>query len=288
VVESFLLALGLDAMAWIRQAMGDTEAALEVMDEAYGMLPATAVARHIYPGEAWRARLLLALGRAGEAARWTEERGLATDDAISYQRERDYLVLVRVLLARQEAVGAVRLLERLDALADSQGRIESLIEIRALRALATHAVGDHQGALTALAEALALARPEGYIRVLADEGAPMAALLRSLVRARQRGRAPAVSPAAREHVNRVVGAFRPAVGHPEQPAAAASGLEPLTRRELEVLGFVAAGHPNREIAGELVVTLETVKKHLSHIFDKLGAANRSEAVARARELRLIP
>jgi len=67
--------------------------------------------------------------------------------------------------------------------------------------------------------------------------------------------------------------------------AARSGL---TRRELEVLGFVAAGRPNREIADELVVTLETVKKHLSHIFDKLGAANRTEAVARARELRLIP
>ena len=289
VVESFLLALGLDAMAWIRQAMGDTEAALEVMDEAYGMLPATAVARHIYPGEAWRARLLLALGRAGEAARWTEERGLTADDAISYQRERDHLVLARVLLARPEPARAMQLLGRLDALAASQGRTESLIEIRALRALATHAGGDHQGALTALAEALALARPEGYVRVFADEGLPMAALLRSLVRARQRGRAAPVSPAAREHVNRVVGAFRPPVGHLEQPPAAASGLlEPLTRRELEVLGLVAVGRPNREIAGELVVTLETVKKHLSHIFDKLGAANRSEAVARARELRLIP
>jgi LuxR family maltose regulon positive regulatory protein len=89
-------------------------------------------------------------------------------------------------------------------------------------------------------------------------------------------------------VNRVVEAFRPPVEHPENPASAASGLmEPLTRRELEVLGLVAAGRPNREIADELVVTLETVKKHLSHIFDKLGAANRTEAVARARELRLI-
>jgi LuxR family transcriptional regulator, maltose regulon positive regulatory protein len=55
-----------------------------------------------------------------------------------------------------------------------------------------------------------------------------------------------------------------------------------------VLRLLAAGRPNREIAQELVVTLETVKKHASHIFDKLGAANRTEAVARARELRLIP
>jgi LuxR family maltose regulon positive regulatory protein len=289
VVESFLLALGLDAMAWIQQAMGNAEAALEIMDEAYGMLPATAVARHIYPGAAWRARLLLALGRAGEAARWTEERGLTADDAISYQRERDYLVLARVLLGRQDPAGALRLLERLDALAASQGRTESLIEIQALRSLATHAVGDHQGALTALAQALALAWPQGYVRVFADEGPQMAALLQSLIRARQRGHAAAASPSAREHLNRIIRAFGSPMGSLEEPVSAPSGLvEPLTRRELEVLALVAAGRPNREIADELVVTLDTVKKHLSHIFDKLGAANRTEAVAQARTLRLIP
>jgi LuxR family maltose regulon positive regulatory protein len=117
----------------------------------------------------------------------------------------------------------------------------------------------------------------------------MAALLQSLIRARRRGGVVAVPPAARHHLNRVVRAFRSPIGQPERPAPAASGLlESLTGRELEVLGLVAAGRPNREIADELVVTLETVKKHLSHVFDKLGAANRSEAVARARELRLIP
>jgi LuxR family maltose regulon positive regulatory protein len=92
-------------------------------------------------------------------------------------------------------------------------------------------------------------------------------------------------------VNQVVRAFRPPGGHPETPGAApvATGLiEPLTRRELEVLGFMAAGRRNAQIADELVVTLDTVKRHVSHIFDKLGAANRTEAVARARELRLIP
>jgi LuxR family maltose regulon positive regulatory protein len=257
--------------------------------EAYGVLPTPAVARHIYPGEAWRARLLLALGRVGEAARWTEERGLTADDAVSYQRERDYLVLARVVLARHDPAGALRLLERLDALAASQGRTESLIEIRALRSLAMQAAGDHQGALTALAEALTLARPEGYVRVFADEGPQMAALLQSLVRARQRGRVAAAPPAARDHQNRVIRAFRSPIGQPERPAPAAGGLpENLTSRELEVLGLVAAGRPNREIAEELVVTLETVKKHLSHVFDKLGAANRTEAVARAREFRLIP
>jgi LuxR family maltose regulon positive regulatory protein len=290
MVESFLLALALDALAWIRQAMGDTQAAQQAMDEAYGMLPVTAVARHIYPSEAWRARLLLVMGRAGEAARWTEDRGLTADDAVSYQRERDHLVLARVLLARREPAGTLRLLQRLGALAASQGRTESLIEIGALRSLATHAAGDHQGALTALTEALALARPEGYVRVFADEGPPMAALLRGLIRARQRGRAAAASKAARDHLNQVLRAFQPPPGRPEPQSAPAAGglIEPLTRRELEVLGLVAAGRPNQGIADELVVTLDTVKKHLSHVFEKLGAVNRSDAVARARELRLIP
>lgn len=65
-------------------------------------------------------------------------------------------------------------------------------------------------------------------------------------------------------------------------------VKPLTGRELEVLGMLAAGTPNQAIAGELVITLNTVKKHVSHVLGKLGAANRTEAVARARELGLIP
>ena len=72
-------------------------------------------------------------------------------------------------------------------------------------------------------------------------------------------------------------------------SAAAPGIvEPLTSRELEVLGLLAAGRSNQAIAGQLVVTLDTVKKHVSHVLDKLGAANRTEAVTRARELDLIP
>jgi LuxR family maltose regulon positive regulatory protein len=97
----------------------------------------------------------------------------------------------------------------------------------------------------------------------------------------------AAAGAAQEHLNRVVQAFAPA-GPGGMTAAAGSGLiEPLTARELEVLSLIAAGRRNQEIANELVVTLETVKKHTSHIFDKLGAANRTQAVAHARRLGLI-
>jgi ATP/maltotriose-dependent transcriptional regulator MalT len=275
-------------LAWIRHARGEADAALDAMNEACRMHPSPAVNSLWNPAPLERARLLLAQGQTAEAERWTEERGLTAEDEVSYVREPDLLVLARVLLVRHDPARTLRLLERLDAQAASQGRLESLIEIRALRSLATHATGDHRGALTRLAEALELARPEGYLRVFADEGPPMAALLRSLIGARQPGRAATVSRAARDHVNRVVQAFRPPLGRQEGVAAAATGLiEPLTRRELEVLGFIAAGRPNQEIAQQLVVTIATVKKHTSHIFDKLGATNRTQAVARARELRLI-
>ena len=289
VVEFRLPAFGLVNLAWTRQAMGDRDGALEAIDEACRLLPATDVVTMFSPAQTERAGLLLAQGRVEEAARWAEERGLTDEDDISYPRERNYLVLARVLLARHQPDRAFGLLKRLDALAESQGRVGSLIEIRALRSLALQSAGQHQDALTALAEVLALARPEGYVRVFADEGPPMAALLQRLIRVRQPGRAAAVSRAAREHLNRVVQAFRSPMGRPERAAAVAMGpIEPLTKRELEVLGLIAAGRPNQEIADQLVVTLETVKKHTSHIFSKLGAANRTDAVARARGLGLLP
>src|SRR5262249_17931506 len=144
--------------------------------------------------------------------------------------------------------------------------------------------------LGALTEALTLARRHGYVRVLADEGAPMRALLAQL---------PTARPGQQHAVGRIdpdyLAALLRACGQPDaepprrQAAAAAPGLaEPLTGRELEVLRLLAAGRSNQRIAHDLVVALDTVKKHVTHVLGKLGAANRTEAVARSRELGLIP
>ena len=286
VVEFRLPAFGLVTLAWIRHALGNREGALEAVNEASRMFPAENVPSLWYPAPAERVRLLLVHGRVDDAARWIRERGLSEDDEMSYPHERDYLVLARVLLARSDPGRALGLLDRLDALAESQGRISSMIEIRALRALALQAAGDHDDALRVVADALSLAHPEGYVRVFADEGPRMAALLKSLIGARQRSRAATASNAEQAHLKRVLRAFAPAEAQAAVPPVTAL-VEPLTARELEVLSFIAAGHRNREIADELVVTLDTVKKHTTHIFDKLGAANRTEAVMRARELGLI-
>ena len=291
-VEFQLLALGLTALSRIRKALEDPEAALKAIEEACQLLPATELANMFglaSLAQAERARLLLVLGRVREAERWAEERGLTAQDEVSYPQERDYLVLARLLLAQSQPDQARGLLERLDALAEAQGRTGSLIELRALRSLALQAIGEHQESLSLLAEAVALGRPEGHVRVFADEGPPMAALLRSLIGAHPRGHRAASAGSATEHLHQVVRSFGPVGGAAGMTASGGGGLiEPLTDRELEVLQLLAAGRRNRDIAQELVVTLETVKKHISHIFDKLGAANRTQAVAYARRLGLIP
>ena len=129
-----------------------------------------------------------------------------------------------------------------------------------------------------------LACPQGYVRVFADEGVPMAALLGRLVAAQRTRQAAAGVPLGYlARLQRAFGAGQPA------PEPGPSGIvDPLTSRELEVLRMLALGRSNQAIARELVVTLDTVKKHVGHVLGKLGAANRTEAVARARDLSLIP
>src|SRR4029450_13191855 len=150
-----------------------------------------------------------------------------------------------------------------DALAASQGRTGSLIQIRALRALALQAADEHQGALTLLAETLELAAPEGHVRVFADEGPPTAALLRRPLGTRRRARAGA-GPGT-ERLHRVIQAHQPTAQADSTARAVLGLIEPLTDRELEVLRLLAAGRRKRDLAAELVVTLETVKKHTSHL-----------------------
>ena len=171
-------------------------------------------------------------------------------------------------------------------------RAGSLIEIGALRALALAASGDADRAVDALAGALTLACPQGYVRVFADEGPPMAALLARLIAAQRSGSGfgavGEVPLGCLARLQRALAAPGVAPDAGRANVTAAPGLiDPLTSRELEVLEMLAAGSSNQVIASQLVVTLDTVKKHVSHVLGKLGAANRTEAVARARELSLI-
>jgi LuxR family maltose regulon positive regulatory protein len=280
------LADGLATLAWIRQAEGDSAGAQETIEEARNIAPGPEVADLLNPVPAMQARILLAQGDTDAAARWTAERGVAIDDDPTYPREPAYLVLARILLEREQPDQALHLLDRLHT--DAEGRMGSVIEIQMLRALGMAAKSEEDAAAATLAESLTLAHPQGHIRVFADEGAPMAHLLGVFIA--KQGADGIGADVPLPFVSRLVSAFAEssADSHPSSRLPVPGLVVPLTQREVEVLELLAAGKRNREIADEIYVSLNTVKKHATHIFDKLGATNRTEAVTRARQLGLIP
>ena len=248
--------------------------------------------------EAIKARIWAAQGRLGDARRWVQEQALSARDELSYLREFEHITLARVLVAeykrdpggeqaKRAMVDAVRLLERLEYAAAAGGRMGSVIEIRVLQALAHQEQGQFAPALAALQRALALAEPEGYVRIFVDEGPPMLSLLSA---AAEQGLMPgyvgkllAALPAA--------AAAAPARSGPT-PTAPVQLLgqrliEPLSARELEVLQLIAQGYSNDAIGARLFLALSTVKGHNRNIFEKLQVQSRTEAVARGRELGLL-
>jgi LuxR family maltose regulon positive regulatory protein len=282
------VASGLATLARIRMAGGDTTGALAIVGEHRLQSASFGVAQLFDPLPALRARLLLARGDLRAVSRWVDERDLRATD-VSYSRESDHLVLARLHLAQREPERALALLDRLLELAGAQERIGSIVEIQVLRALAVSAVGDRRGAVAVLAAVLELAHPHGYVRVFADEGVAMGDLLRQLVAGQRRDRAIARGVPLGDvgELLRIIDHGSPSSSAGRRGIGVPVLAEPLTERETEVLALVAAGRSNRQIADELFVALDTVKKHVSHIFEKLGAANRTEATARARDLGLL-
>ena len=150
-----------------------------------------------------------------------------------------------------------------------------MIEALALQALAYERRADIANAMSSLEHALRLAEPEGYVRVFVDLDPSMARLLQG---AHSRNVMP-------DYVNQLLSAFSDDL---QRSASVPQALiEPLTNREREILSLLAAGLTNREIADELVISPETVKKHAGNIYGKLGVGNRTEAAAKARELELL-
>jgi LuxR family maltose regulon positive regulatory protein len=285
------LVAGLCVLARTRWAQGDPSGAAAALDEAEEFL-SQASELHV-PVAAVRARLALAAGNLADAARWVHARGLAVDDPADYRREQEYLVLARVLLAERHHRQVLALLERWEALAVAQERPVGVLVLRVLAAAAHAAAGEEAIAHRALAEALGLAAPEGHVRVFVDEGAPVAALLRELLIGRRLEELTAGGPRVpRAFLDRLVAAFArtdtPVLPAPPRGGAAVPGLVvPLSAREQEVLALLAAGRRNQEIAAELVITVDTVKRHVSHVFAKLGVTSRTQAAARARQLGLL-
>jgi LuxR family maltose regulon positive regulatory protein len=278
--QPYEMVSGYTALAAILQAQSDAEGAIEALQNAEKIRsrhPNYHKLNHLVHG--CRIRLCLAQGGPEDAARQAMETGLSETGALIF-REQEQIILARVLIAQGRWNEALPLLVQLAEDAETGGRFGRLIEILALQAVARQVQGDTTHALIALEKALTMGEPEGYVRVFVEQGAPMAALLRQ---AAARGIAP-------DYVSGPLAAF----GAEEKESALASLppstpsiAESLTSREIEVLQLIGEGHSNQEIAKALVITLNTVKKHTSGIYGKLGVHSRTQALARAQELGLL-
>ena len=242
--------------------------------------------------EAHQARVSLRRGTLGAALRWAAQRDPAREPGLAFVEEADQLTAARVLIAQGATDDARRLLADLAGAATAGGHDGILVEILALEALASQAAGEAPVAQEALARALLLGGPEGYVRVFADEGLPMVELLQQvnpdsraaafaqyILGAYSAGQpaAPAVAPTTAVGMERAVR---------EVSADAPGPVEALSTREVEVLRLLAAGASNSRIAELLTLSPFTVKRHVSNIFSKLGVRSRTEAAARARALDL--
>ncbi|MBO0814456.1 MAG: tetratricopeptide repeat protein, partial [Actinobacteria bacterium] len=268
------------AMARVREAEGDLPGALDLLTEAERRYVSDFFP-NVRPVPALRARIWIAQGRLAEALGWARQQGLSAGDDLSYLREFEHITLARLLLARQAAdraeggaQEAARLLERLLAAAEAGGRTGRVIEILVLQALAQQALGDTTAALGFLQRAVTLAEPEGYVRVFADAGPPLASLLRA---AAKQGIRPG-------YVRRLLAAAS-GTGHDGPPGQAL--IEPLSERELDVLRLLGSELDGPAIARELMVSLNTMRTHTKNIYAKLAVSSRRAAVRRAAELGLL-
>ncbi|MBI4761929.1 MAG: hypothetical protein HZC39_14290 [Chloroflexi bacterium] len=263
------------AQARLKESDGEWDAALQSLDDARRVYVKNPIPI-FQPIEAHKARVHLRQGRLDKAQAWARERGLSVKDEASYLGEYEHLTLARIHLAEGSFAGVHELLDRLLALAESQKRMGSVIEILLTQALVHQAQGAHSEALAVLERALTLTEPEGYIRVYVYEGEAMRSLI-STWKVTNRAH-PLLG-----YVNRILD-FSPQSKIVNRKSKI---IEPLTDRELEILRLIAEGHSNAEIGQRLFLALSTVKGHNLRIFNKLQAENRTEAVARARELGLI-
>ncbi len=268
------------AKARLTATQGNLDGALELLDRAERLYLGGPTPEH-RPITALKALVWVEQGRVAEALDWAREQGLSADDDLSYLREFEHIALAKALLA---AYGSTRVessleevmgfLERLLHAAEAGGRKGHAIAILSLQALALAAQGDTSLALAPLARALALAEPEGFVRVFVDEGPPMAALLHE---AAEHGIAP-----------KFVGQLRAAFGQADGKTPMTQPLiEPLSDREIEVLRLLDTELSGPEIARKLMVSLNTLHTHTKRIYGKLGVNNRRAAVRRAETLDLL-
>jgi LuxR family maltose regulon positive regulatory protein len=272
-------------LALIHHAQGRDDDAYAVAADAIAHMLETGNTTLWVDAQAFQAELALRQGQVATAERWAEQFDSPPPLIPMVRFYRPSLTLAKAWLVQGTAAGyrqAAALLDQLEEYAAFTHNKSVLIEVLALQAVRHAAAGDDIAAVTKLTKAIALAEPGGFIRIFVDLGPELARLLRALDRKRVPG----------AYIDRILAAFAlPSVAAAPGNGAgqgAASLVEPLTPREVEVLALLADRLTNQEIAAQLVIAPGTVKTHTLNLYAKLAVHGRRQAVARARTLGLLP
>jgi LuxR family maltose regulon positive regulatory protein len=273
-------------------SQGDLAGAQKTIGALQEMAQGASVPPWIMTGSAiWQARLWLAEGNLKDASRWAREHEVDACGELRPSDQTDFISLnvqvavARVLMAQRRLDDATELLTALQDAAEAGGRISSLIEILVLQALAYQNAGQTVRAMNSLERALTLAEPEGFRQIFVDEGPAMARLLRA---GATRGLSPTYAAMLLGALGETPADEEPIAKPPHAAGTLPVLVEPLSDRELEVLTLVAEGATNGEIASRLFLSLNTVKAHTRNIYGKLDVHNRTQAVARAKALGILP
>jgi LuxR family maltose regulon positive regulatory protein len=225
-----------------------------------------------------RVRVQLASGDLQNAVDWADQ--IQHSEDFSLHPERYRLTLAQIRLAQGQYAEVERILANMVPLYGAASQITQQLESNLLLAAAFARQQRLPEALSLIEASLALAEPEGYLRIFLDVGEPARELLAAYLRSD--------APAHQPYAQKVLDTFS-VTAAANSPNSQSTGLiEPLSARELEVLSLLALGKTNQEIAQQLIVAAGTVKAHTASIYRKLDASNRTEAVARARQLGLLP
>ncbi len=284
--------------AQLKRAQRDIDGALQVIEQAEARLKSLSLTNRMRGLAAYRAQLWL-VQKNPAAAAWAAEREREPhgDDVRWPWRLIEDLTLARVLIEQgrgdpknRPPIHAFELLEALRQAIEVEGRLGNVVEVLMLQAQARQVQGDDASALQLLGRALILAEPEGFVRLFVNEGEPLAALLRKMK---------VKSEKMRVYRARLLAAFRAdnlltlaaaptsSVGAGQTPPPSSVLDDPLSARELQVLGLMDTGLSNRDIADKFVVSMNTIKTQVKSIYSKLGVRSREEALAVARALHLI-
>ncbi|GCE22098.1 LuxR C-terminal-related transcriptional regulator [Dictyobacter kobayashii] len=234
-----------------------------------------------YPGSLYvdlQIQICLACGEVRRAAYWSEK---LLEHRVTHQvyvQEHEDIGRVHVLLNLHRAEEALELLDPLAAQASAQERRGDLLRILLLQVQAHQLLQQSDVASNILEQALYIAQQENYLRCFIDFGEYIAPLIKSLAN-RSCGGLP--------FIDTVLKAFQSADIEVEVAHPTVEIVSLLSERELDVLRLLGNGVSNQEIGARLMVTLSTVKGHVSSIFSKLDVSNRTQAVVRAQELGLL-